>query len=235
MRYRNKKQSKRYRNKSPYLSRTRRYVPNLGRGGGYSGPRPYARSNFRHEAIPSSSAEPYIQKPSSEHYQIPTRERYDPEIQRLIFELNQLRNQKGIEQSEKSPANSEASPQGNLLREMMDAQAGSSQDYDTIERAEAFFKKSAEDEQARLDSFTEWVDDVTRQPHSEPLYVDDEPGEPIQVPNVELEPAKSLVEQTPALEVPNADMDILLSELYVNPLEAKKDVESVEQAENNVY
>lgn len=235
MRYRSKKQSKRYCNKSPYLSRTRRYVPNLGKGGGYSGPRPYARSNFRHETIPSSSAESYIHKPSSEHYQIPTRERYEPEIQRLIFELNQLRNQKAIEQNaEKSTAHAEPSPQGILLREMMGEQAGSQQkDLDTIESAEAVFKKSSEEEQARLDSFTEWVDGVARPSHPEPLYLDDEPVESVQVPKVELE--ASIAEQTPALEVQNVDLEMLISELYANPLETKKEVEPIEQAENNVY
>lgn len=242
MRYRNKRPSKRYRNKSPYIPRNRRYVPNLGKGGGYSGSRPYSRSNFRYEAKPtSSSAESNSYKTPSEHYQLPTRERYDPDIQRVILELNQLRNQKAFEQNpEKSTektANPEVGPQGILLREMLDEQAGSRKDFDTIERADAGFGKSAEDEQARIESFTQWISEVTKQPHPESLYFDAEPIESVQFPKIEFEPNRSTVEQTPALEIPNADLDILVSELYANPLETKKEVRpEIEQAESgNVY
>lgn len=138
-----------------------------------------------------------------------------------------MKNQSPIEQGERR----EVSPQGNLLREMLDESTTQQKDFDTIERAENFFKKSADEEQERIDNFTEWIEDSTRQSHPEPTY-EDEPIESIQ-PKPELE-AKPVIEHSP-LESQTADIDILFAELYANPLEAKKEVEPVEQIENSNY
>jgi hypothetical protein len=142
--------------------------------------------------------------------------------------LNELKNQRAVEQNERNA--SEATPQEILLRDMLDESAPQ-KDFDTVERAEEFFKKSADDERERLDSFTEWIESVAEQTHPEPMYSDDEPAESVQLP---IEPSQIAGEQTPSLEIQNVDLEMLVSELDANPLEAKKEAEAVE-AENNNY
>jgi len=126
-----------------------------------------------------------------------------------------LKNQEAIERNETS-ANGK-------LSEMLDSTT-QQKEYDTAERAE---KESTHEEQARLDHFTQWVDTVAAQPHIESSGFGFEP-EPAQASSTE--PLTEIAETT---QIPSVDLEILAGELYLNPVETKKELEPVERAETN--
>ena len=63
----------------------------------------------------------------------------------------------------------EKDPRGILLKEFLDEyiRDHTSSDYDVMERAQAFFEKSAKQEQGRNADFSEWIEKITAQPHTE--------------------------------------------------------------------
>ena len=115
----------------------------------------------------------------------------------------------------------EVTPEGTLLREMLDASVDSKAE-DVFENAEALFKKSKEEEQERIVDFSEWIEDIARQAHPE-IDFEDEPAESVtQMP--------SEIEQNDTLTEPAVELDQLLSEVNADTAEAHDQKE--EKAEN---
>jgi hypothetical protein len=120
----------------------------------------------------------------------------------------------------------ETSPDGILLREMLDVLVDSKPESD-FDNFEAAFKKSREEEQERAADFVEWIEDIAQQSHPEsdieydlmePAPQTEEPGEPGQN-----EAAHELTADYDEL-VPEADADT------VEPRPDRKE-EKVEDAE----
>jgi hypothetical protein len=115
---------------------------------------------------------------------------------------------------------------------MLDESSQRHSDFDTVERAEAYFKRSTDEEQQRLDNFTEWIENTTSQSHPEPMYNDGEIAERAQPTEVDVNPSMNRTELTSVDDILNADMELLSAELYASPLEAKEGEEPIEQAES---
>jgi hypothetical protein len=128
--------------------------------------------------------------------------------------------------SAKKPSREEASPDGILLREMLDAQIDSKAE-DELAAAEALFKKSREEEQERIADFAEWIEHIASQPHPEP---------DIEYDLVERAPQTEAVSEPSENESatePAADFDQLVSEADADTVEPKPErkEEKVENAE----
>jgi len=120
----------------------------------------------------------------------------------------------------------EKDARGMLLRRFLDAETRdhSLEDYDVLERAEVFFKKSEEEEQERTADFSEWIQDIVRQPHPEIAFENNPTESTIQAP-VEIEQNDATPELT-------ADLDQLVSEADADTVETHdKKEEKVENAE----
>jgi hypothetical protein len=115
---------------------------------------------------------------------------------------------------------------GELLKEFLDAETRRHPigEFDVVERAEAFFKRSEKDEQEKIADYSEWVKEIARQPHSEPFYEED-PIELEHVAQTDPQPEKA---QDDINELA-ADLDELVSEPEA---EAVKAHDKEEKAEN---
>jgi hypothetical protein len=107
----------------------------------------------------------------------------------------------------------EKEARGMLLRHFLDAETRDHPfgEYDVVERAEAFFKKSEKEEQERISDYCEWVQDIVRQPHPEIDFEDD--------------PIESTT-QMPAESVQNDVTGELAADLDQALLEADADIET---------
>jgi hypothetical protein len=128
--------------------------------------------------------------------------------------------------SVKKPSREEASPEGILLREMLDAKIDSKVE-DELADAEALFKKSREEEQERIADFAEWVRDTASQPH---------PESDIEYDLVEPAPETEAPTQLEEKHVPtelSAVFDQLVSEADPDTVEPERErkQEKVENAE----
>jgi hypothetical protein len=123
----------------------------------------------------------------------------------------------------------EKDARGMLLRRFLDAETRdhSSEDYDVLERAEAFFKKSEEEEQERIADFSEWIQETVRQPS----------------PEIDFEDYRA--ESSPYTEKPNeteqealteltADLDHLFLEAGADTVDTKDQKEKTENAERSL-
>jgi hypothetical protein len=126
----------------------------------------------------------------------------------------------------------EKDARGMLLRRFLDAETRghSSEDYDVLGRAEAFFRKSEEEEQERIADFSEWIEDIAQQSHPESFYIEDDPIEPAP----QIEPRQG--EQREVLTELTAESDQLVSEADADTVEPKLDQkeEKVENAERSL-
>jgi hypothetical protein len=127
--------------------------------------------------------------------------------------------------SVKKPIQEEASPEGILLREMLDAQIDSKVEDEFVD-AEAFFKKSREEEQERIADFSEWVEDIAQQSDPESSYIDDDPLEPA----AQMEARRDQLEQNETPTELTADFDEVSEADAVEPERERKE-EKVENAE----
>jgi hypothetical protein len=69
----------------------------------------------------------------------------------------------------------EKGSRGMLLRQFLNAEVHDHSwgNYDVLERVETFFKKSEDEKQERRADFSEWIQDIVQQPHSEIDFEDD--------------------------------------------------------------
>jgi hypothetical protein len=122
----------------------------------------------------------------------------------------------------------ETSPEGILLREMLDVLVDSKPESD-FDNFDAAFKKCREEEQERAADFVEWIEDIAQQAHPEPFHLDDEGME--WAPEVEMQSGAPAEPSPTPCELPTADLEILMTELDA-PLELKKE-EEIERTDNN--
>jgi hypothetical protein len=117
---------------------------------------------------------------------------------------------------------------GMLLKELLDAETldHTFGEYDVVERAEAFFKKSEKEEQERMADFSKWVEEIARRQHSEPFYEED---------LIELEHAAQTDPQPEKAQDDinelAADLDELVSEPEAEAVKAHDKEEKVENEE----
>jgi hypothetical protein len=123
----------------------------------------------------------------------------------------------------------ENSPEGILLREMLDAQTDSKVE-DELANAEALFKKSREEERERTADFAEWVRDTASQPHPELIHFEDDQVE--STLTTESKTRFDQIEHDDAMAEPTADPDQIAPEVghTVEPRPDQKE-EKVENAE----
>jgi hypothetical protein len=122
----------------------------------------------------------------------------------------------------KSQEKTEVGPEGVLLRELLDASIDSKTESD-LPDAEALFKKSENEEQERITDFSEWVQDIVRQPHPEIDFQDDLTESVIQAP--------AETEQDDVTPELTTDPDQLLSEADQDKVETNDQKEKGENAE----
>jgi hypothetical protein len=110
---------------------------------------------------------------------------------------------------------------GTLLRRFLDSETLHHPfgEYDVVERAEAFFKKSEKEEQERISDYCEWVQHIVRQPDPEIDFEDD--------------PIESTT-QMPAESVQNDVTGELATDLDQALSEADADIETQEKKEENL-
>ena len=115
---------------------------------------------------------------------------------------------------------------GVLLKRFLDSESHDHPfaDYDVVERAEGFFKKSEEEEQERAAGFSEWMRDIVRQPLPEIDCEDDIEAAHVSIEN-EPNDAGGSAELT-------AELDHLVSEADLDALETRdRTAEETEDAE----
>ena len=203
------------RRKFPYLSRTNRA------GGGYSGPRSYARQHeFRYSGAEQQPREPkteissYVKSPS-EHYS--EKSQVQPDIEVLLEELKRTRD----------PA----------LHDVVTNRLNDETEQIEKDAKIPEVESKAEPIDAELTNVN-ITDEIS--PAQDPEY--SEISEEQNADHFVMEPLEPLVQtettiersSTEALESTLNDLDALALELYANPLETKMEEETVER-ENTSY
>jgi hypothetical protein len=134
-----------------------------------------------------------------------------------------------VRKSNQEAGKSEISPEGILLREMLDAPVYSKTENELAD-AEALFSKSREEEQVRIADFSEWIENIAQQSHPELSYVEDDPIELAPVTQTEARPGE--IEQNDATPELTADLDLLVSEADADSVETRgQKLEKEENAE----